>query len=126
MCVPHIFGGVGAGESHQRPERDARAHDKLPVVPVAQVTKDRCQKHVAADEDWRETRLTSIEILQTRVNTGVRKSLLTCLQQAGHPIVYEEIMFDISEDTWWTDTVTSETGSSHRVCVQRAGGHLPR
>lgn len=53
--VTHLFGGVGAGESHQRPERDAHAHDDLPVVPVAQVTKDRSQEHVAADKHWEQT-----------------------------------------------------------------------
>lgn len=53
--VTHLSGGVGAGESHQRPERDAHAHDDLPVVPVAQVTKDRSQEHVAADKHWEQT-----------------------------------------------------------------------
>lgn len=53
--VTHFFGGVGAGKSHQRPERDARTHDELPVVPVAQVSKDRSQEHVTADKNWRET-----------------------------------------------------------------------
>lgn len=48
----HLFWGVGAGESHQGPEQDAHAHDVLPVVPVAQVTKHRSQEHVAADKNW--------------------------------------------------------------------------
>lgn len=50
----HLFGRVGAGERHQRPERYADAHDVLPVVPVAQVTKHRSQEHVAADKNWKE------------------------------------------------------------------------
>ncbi|KAF3845875.1 hypothetical protein F7725_002954 [Dissostichus mawsoni] len=46
----------GAGESHQGPEQDAHAHDVLPVVPVAQVTKHRSQEHVdvAQDEDGQQ------------------------------------------------------------------------
>lgn len=53
--VTHVFGGVGAGKCHQRPECDARTHDVLPVVPVAQVSKDRSQKHVTTDKNWKET-----------------------------------------------------------------------
>lgn len=55
--VTHLSGGVGAGESHQRPERDADAHDDLPVVPVAQVTEDRSQEHVAADKHWKQSQI---------------------------------------------------------------------
>ena len=54
--VSHLFGGVGAGECHQGPEGDAKTHDELPVVPVAKVTEERRQEHVAADENWTEVK----------------------------------------------------------------------
>lgn len=52
--MTHFFGGVGAGKCHQGPERDTSTHDVLPVIPVAQVSKDGSQEHVATDKNWKE------------------------------------------------------------------------
>lgn len=52
--MTHFFGGVGAGKCHHRPECDANTHDVLPVIPVAQVSKEGSQEHVATDKNWKE------------------------------------------------------------------------
>lgn len=63
---PHFLGGEGAREGHQGPECDARTHDKLPVVPVTQVSEDGSQEHVATDKDWKQSsNITRGRVLQT-------------------------------------------------------------
>lgn len=51
----HLSGSVGAGQRHDGPECNAATHDVLPVVPIAQVSKEGGQKHVAADENYKKT-----------------------------------------------------------------------
>ena len=47
---PHLSGDEGRPQCHQRPEGNAPAHEILPIVPVTQVAKHRCQHHVTGDE----------------------------------------------------------------------------
>lgn len=53
VCRTYILVDEGAGQCHYRPEENTHTHDRLPVVPVAEVTEQRSQKHVTADENWR-------------------------------------------------------------------------
>lgn len=49
---PHLSGDEGRPQCHQGPEGNAPAHEILPIVPVPQVAKHRCQHHVTGDEHW--------------------------------------------------------------------------
>ena len=51
---PHLSGDEGRPQCHQGPEGNAPAHEILPIVPVTQVAKHRCQHHVTGDEHWGE------------------------------------------------------------------------
>lgn len=54
--MSHFFGSVRAGKCHQGPECDANAHNVFPVVPVAQVSKEGSQEHVATDKNWKKSK----------------------------------------------------------------------
>ncbi len=99
--VTHFFGGVGAGKCHQRPECDARTHDVLPVVPVAQVSKERSQEHVTADENWKETnRKTSSGLIKqiSPRNTGASRHKLSLVLNTELQFIKYETVFILISD----------------------------